>query len=31
MARDKEFEERMRTMIHDYNLVKEEGLEALEK
>lgn len=31
MARDKFYEERMRTMIHDYNLVKEEGLEALEK
>ena len=31
MARDKEFEERMRTMIYCCNLVKEQGLEALEK
>lgn len=31
MARDKFYEERMRTMRHDYNLVKEHGLEALEK
>ena len=29
MARDKLYEERMRTMISDYNLVKEHGLEEL--
>lgn len=31
MARDKLYEERMRTMISDYNLVKEHGVEALGK